>query len=231
MTEQHPNKDLPKEDQNSQTPEGQTDENNNQEGNEENEVTKKLRDQFTQARAREINYATKIAETDKETILSLDPETQKKVIKNIYGLNNIEEVKLLHWEEFYKSKTTESDSSQEDDRLERVEKELKLTKYQQELREIDGEIEKMKLQYPLAFENEEVEQKVRDEIALISNKVDNSERVRRATSFVVSNTENAWKSLRSTGSFSQPKVNVEEQTANKGNEVEDIFRKRFPKKA
>jgi hypothetical protein len=77
--EQTLDKDFPNTE--NQTPEGQS-ENNTQPVEDEDKI--RLRNEFTQARQREIELATQLAEVNKKSILNLDPETQKKVVKRLY---------------------------------------------------------------------------------------------------------------------------------------------------
>ena len=224
MSEQHPNEDLHKED--IQTPEGQPEDNKP-----ENEEMVKLRNEFTQARQREINASIKLAERDKSSILDLDPETQKKVVKHIYWYNSIEEVKHILWDKFYEHKESEVD--EEEDRYASLEKRLKLNEYQQGQKELDREIEGIKTKNPLAFENPEVEQKIRDELKYISADLPLEDRVKRAASLVVGNTDDLWRRLKSEGSFSPAKKQgTEENEAKESSksEINDIFGRRFTKK-
>jgi hypothetical protein len=224
MTEQHPNEDLHEEA--IQTPEGQTEEKKL-----ESEEMVKLRNEFTQTRQREINASIKLAEADKRTILDLDPETQKKVVKHIYWYNSIEEVKHILWDKFYETKEDEVD--EEEDRYASLEKRLKLSEYQQGQKELDREIEGIKAKNPLAFENPEVEQKLRDELKFISTELSLDERVKRAASLVVGNTDDLWRSLKQEGWYSPAKkagVEDAQEKLTSKDEVNSIFERRFPNK-
>jgi len=206
-----------------QTPEGQADK---QEPS-ENEI--RLRNEFTQARQREINASIKLAEKDKSSILDLDVETQKKVVKHIYWYNSIEEVKAVLGDDFYKEREEAGD--QEEDRIASLEQRLKLSEYQQWVKELDREIESIKAKNPLAFENPEVEQKIRDEVKYISSSLSLDERVKRAASLVVWNTDDLWRSLKQTWNYTPAKKeSKEEKNTKTSDEIGEIFGRRFPRK-
>jgi hypothetical protein len=58
---------------------------------------KSLQAEYTRANQEKINLAVKLANIDKKSIIEIgDKKLQDKVIKEIYGLNNIDEVKLIH---------------------------------------------------------------------------------------------------------------------------------------
>lgn len=162
-----------------------------------NEDAKRLRDEFTQARQREINLAIKLAERDKKSILDLDRETQNKVVKELYWLNNLEEVKLIHWDNFYSKQDWDEEES--DDRLAQLEREIKLSKYQREKQEIDSAIDELRRENPLAFEDSEVELKIKEELQYVSDKLPPKERVRRAASMFVVDRDSIWRSIKETG--------------------------------
>lgn len=217
-------------DNNTQAPEGQPD-NNTQPVEDEDKI--RLRNEFTQARQREIELATQLAERDKKTILSLDSDTQKKVVKRLYGLSNLEEVKLIHWENFYEER--EGSESEEEDRLSKLEKELKLTKYNQSKKEIDNAIWKVKEQNAIYFEDNSFEDKLKDELKYISTELDTNERVRRAFSILKSSWVNensaAYKELKDRGSYQKADItinNKEEEDSVK-TEISSIFKRNIRK--
>lgn len=200
-----------------QTPEeGQT-ENQTQPVEDEDKI--RLRNEFTQARQREIELATQLAERDKKSILNLDYETQKKVVKKLYWLDNLEDVKAIHWENFYEIK---EDNDEDEDRTSRLEKELKLLKYNQSKREIDWAIDEVKKDSSIYFEDESFEDKLRQEIRYISPDLDTKERVQRAFSILrnsdISESDKAYKSIRDKWTLSQADI----ETDNNTEEDEDI---------
>lgn len=186
-----------------------------------------LQSEYTKTRQREISYAVKLAERDKKSILEIeDRKIQDKVVKELYGLENLEEVKLIHWDNFYEEK---SEEDVEDDRLTRLEKELKISKYQQEKLELDRAINDIKSKNPLAFEDSNTEAKLREEVQLISNNLSLEERVKRAAKLVVWNTDDLWRALKQEGGYSPSKKEVDnkEETSKVEDEISSIFKKRF----
>lgn len=151
---------------------------------------KSLQAAFTKTRQREIALEVKLASKDKKSILEIeDKKLQDKVIKEIYWLNNLEELKLIHWETFYKEKEEDAEGS-DDDRISKLEKELKLSKYYQSKLDLDWAIDEYKKANPLAFEDEWVEDKIIEELKYISSDLSTKERVRRAATIVLGNNSN-----------------------------------------
>lgn len=146
---------------------------------------KNLQAEYTKVRQWEIALAVKLANKDKKSILEIeDKKLQEKVIKEIYGLNNLEEVKLIHWDTFYK--TDEEKGDDEWDKYSSLEKEFKLMKFHQQKSEIEAAVEAIKKEQPLLFENKANEEKLIEELKYISTELPAAERVKRATSVLMS---------------------------------------------
>ena len=144
---------------------------------------KNLQSSYTKANQERIDLALKLAEKDKSSILDIkDRKLQEKIVKEIYWLNNIDEVKVIHWDKFYEEKSNDYNDNEDEDKMSKLEKELKLLKYSQTKWEIDNSIEEYKKSNPLAFESEEAEDKLREELSYISDTLPIKERVRRAGS-------------------------------------------------
>lgn len=144
---------------------------------------KNLQSSYTRANQERIELAVKLAEKDKSSILDIkDRKLQEKVIKEIYNLNNIEEVKVIHWDKFYEERS--NDYNEDDDKMSMLEKELKLLKYSQTKWELESSINEYKKSNPLMFEDEWAEDKLKEELSYISDSLPIKERVRRAASIV-----------------------------------------------
>lgn len=209
-----------------QTPEGQP-ENNWQPVEDEDKI--RLRNEFTQARQREIDLAIKLAEKDKKSILDLDSDTQKKVVKKLYWLSNLEEVKLIHWENFYEER--EDSVNEEEDRITKLETELKLTKYNQSKREVESAIEEIKKTNWAYFEDDTFEERLKDELKYISPELETKNRVARAFSILKSSMSidnTAYKDLKEKGSYQKADVKTDEnkdEDSSVKTEISSIFKR------
>jgi hypothetical protein len=159
---------------------------------------KSLQSEFTKTRQAQIDLAVKLASTDKKSILELDKDLQDKVIKKIYWLDNLEELKVIHWDNFYKSK--EIDEEDDEDELTRIKKELELIKYNQNKNNLEWAIEQFKKDNKDIFNNEEAEIKLRNEIKYISSDLQPNERINRAfrIAFGINPTDAAYLAMKET---------------------------------
>jgi len=146
------------------------------------EDNKNLQAFATKARQGQIDLAVKLANADKKAILDLDRDLQEKVIKSIYGLNNLEEVKLIHGDDFYNAGSSKShdDEYEDEEKQSKLEKEFKLMKYQIEKKSIEDAISLFKNNNKLLFDNENSEERLKDELKYISTELPIEERVKRA---------------------------------------------------
>lgn len=157
---------------------------------------KNLQSEFTKSRQSEIDLAIKLARKDKSEILNIkDYKIQSKVIKELYGLDNLEDVKLIHWEEFYKEKETED--GDDSDELTKIRNELKLLKYSQNKSELENSFEEFKKENKDLFLSEWAEERLKEELKYISSELPTKERIKRAAKvvFAISPTDAAYLSL------------------------------------
>lgn len=144
------------------------------------EEYKNLQSAFTKANQDKINTYIKLAEKDKkEIILIEDKKLQNKVIKELYWLDNIEELKLIHWDNFFEDKKKDWDDDISD--IERLNKELKLLKYNQTKGELEKAIIDYKKENAVIFTDNTAEDKLREELKYISSELPISERISRAS--------------------------------------------------
>lgn len=176
---------------------------------------KNLQSSYTKANQERIELATKLAEKDKSSILDIkDKKLQDKVIKELYWLNNLDEVKIIHWDKFYEDRTDEDD---DEDRTSKLEKELKILKYTQTKGEINSAIEEYKKENPIHFEDGEAEDKLKEELSYISDTLPHKERVRRAATIVFWNKREAYDALKEKGTF----VKADDKSDENKNKPED----------
>ena len=158
---------------------------------------KSLQSEFTKTRQAQIDLAVKLATSDKKSILELDKDLQDKVIKKIYWLDNIEELKVIHWNNFYEDRDNDEDDG---DELTRIKKELELIKYNQNKNSLEGAIEQFKKENNDFFKSEDAEIKLRNEIKYISSDLSPNERINRAfrIAFWINPTDAAYLALQET---------------------------------
>lgn len=163
------------------------------------EDNKNLQAFATKARQGQIDLAIRLAKADKKAILDLDEDLQNKVIKQVYWLNNLEEVKLIHGDDFYVEKN--HDDEDNDNRSSKLEQEVKLMRYQIEKKSIDDQIEVFKASNKLLFDNDNAEKKLRDELKYISSDLPVEERIKkaaRAAFWAISTNDNLYVKLMET---------------------------------
>ena len=144
---------------------------------------KSLQSEFTKTRQREIDMAIKLVSKDKKELLAIqDKKLQEKVIKEVYGLANLEEVKLIHGNQFWEdgnNNTNDYDDDESD--ILKIRKELDLMKYRSEKDTIEKEINSFKKENAILFDTEDAEDRLRDELKYISKELPAEERIKRAS--------------------------------------------------
>jgi len=143
---------------------------------------KELQSEFDRRNEDYYRVQTKIAEANPKEILSMDKKLQNKVIKSIYWYDNLEELKVIHWENFYENEDKASDDGDEDDRTSVLEKELKLIKWQQSKWELNRALDEWtKENKSIISSDEDALTKIRNELEYVSDKLDAKERIKRAS--------------------------------------------------
>lgn len=139
---------------------------------------------YTRTRQNEIDLAVKLASKDKSSILDIkDVKLQNKVIGEIYGLSNIEEVKAIYGEEFYKS----DDEKTEDDTV-KLQREIALMKHNSEKEKIERAIKDYKRTNPELVPDAQSEEQLRGKLSLLSHTIPAEERVELAGKLAFGNT-------------------------------------------
>lgn len=176
----------------------------------EEEKYKSLQSEYTRNRQNEIKIAVELVKENKWKLLTLEKDLQDKVVKEIYWLENVEEVKAVYWNSFYKEEKEDKDD--DDERTSAIEKELKILKHRQEKKEVDDAILRFKNENKILFDIEDAEQKLRDELKYISSELSVEERVKRAwrsAFWAISSTDALYTKIMQTqwgwASFSQGK--------------------------
>jgi hypothetical protein len=126
----------------------------------------------------------------------MESKMQNKVIGEIYGYNNVEELKLIQGEEFWKS----ADEKELSDYDELAQK-MKVLEYQNKKSDINRALESFQKDNSKIFtDNEDALQKIEGELAYISDTLPAKERVERAGKILfgnnyVDNTTQAYLSM------------------------------------
>lgn len=150
---------------------------------------KALQPEFDRRNEELYNTAIKLVKKDKKELLSLDKKTQSKVVKELWGLSSIEELKVIYGDDVLEDEEWKKQTSKnnDDDLL----KEIKLLKYNQAQSELKTIVNDIKKERKLT--DEQVE-KVLSEVNNLSTSLALADRVDRAIKIVVPNIDinTAW---------------------------------------
>jgi len=137
---------------------------------------KEAQDALSRKAEENIKANIKLATLDAKEILGMDSKMQNKVISEVYWYNNLEELKTIQWEEFWKT-SGEQDLTE----IELMAKEVKILKMQNKKSDITRALEDYKKDNAKIFtDNEDALQKIEGELAYISESLPAKERVERA---------------------------------------------------
>jgi hypothetical protein len=190
------------------------------------EEYKNLQAAFTKANQDKINTYVRLVEKDKKEILNIeDKKLQNKVIKELYWLDNIEELKLIHWDKFLKEDKSEDDELTD---IERLNNELKLLKHNQAKWELEKAIADYKKDNTIIFEDSTAEDKLREELRYISSELSINERINRASkiAFWINNIKEWYRQLQWTDGWYVAWWKTEkEQVTEVSKEIWNIFSK------
>lgn len=134
----------------------------------------------TRTRQFAIKTALDAVEANPQYISSIeDKSVQDAVVKHKYGFDNYEQLIAVMWDNFSQSNSDNGGNGDENIPT-KLEKEVRLLKYQQEVTQIDNAIAEYKMSNPQMFAEEDAEQKLREELKFISDKLPIKERIRRS---------------------------------------------------
>lgn len=144
---------------------------------------KEASDALSQKAEQDIKTNIKLATLDPKEILTMDGKMQNKVIGEIYGYNNVEELKLIQGEEFWKS-ADEKELSDYDE----LNQKMKILEYQNKKSDITRALESYQKDNSKIFDdNEDAIQKIEGELAYISETLPAKERIERAGKILFGN--------------------------------------------
>lgn len=185
---------------------------------------KEAQDELSKKSEALIKANLTLAETNPKSILDMDTKMQNKIIKKVYWYENLEELTLLLWDNFYDDK---SDEDKDDDKMSILEKEVKILKYQRDRDWMDRALENFQLKNEkLLKEDDGAFDRLRKEIEYISDKLPANERIERASKIafgnIISNSDDAYLKMQEISmGWSSKKVTENKEIKNQ--EVDDIF--------
>ena len=143
---------------------------------------------WTKAQQERIALAWKLASKDPKELLNMDASIQNKVVKEIWGYENLDELKVMLPDLFDDNDGDDKWSS--DDVVEQMKREQQLLRMKLEKKEINDEIEKFSSSNSdLVNSIPNFTEKVNEELKNISSNLPAKERVTRATKLVAGNSD------------------------------------------
>lgn len=141
------------------------------------EQYKALQSTYTANRQYMIDMALESAKANPQSISSIkDEKLQSTVVKQLYGVDSYAQLVAIHWEDFY----NKSDEDGDEDSTKKLEREVKILKFNAEKSEVENALREFKITNPQYFTNPKNEEQLRNELRYVSGELTPSERIRRA---------------------------------------------------
>lgn len=138
-----------------------------------------LQSEYTRVRQALIETTATVAKNDPAYINTIkDTKLQNAVVKQLYGFDTYEQAVAVLWDNF---NAPDNGGNGDEDRTEKLERELKLIKYNAQKAEVDNAVKDFKLSNPQFFTDPSAEEKLRSELQFVSGELPATERVRRAS--------------------------------------------------
>jgi hypothetical protein len=132
----------------------------------------------TKARQNEIANAIRLAKLDPKSVNEIgDIKVQNAVVKEVYGLDTLAQVKEVYGDSFHDKKDGNDDG---EDEISSIKKEFKLLKVKTEADAVKNAINALKASNPNLLKSEQDEETLRREMSLISASLPPEERVKKA---------------------------------------------------
>lgn len=174
-----------------QTPENGLSDNNNNGSNLEKQYHD-TKNAFTQTRQALIDFAKSQVDANPAAVEQIpDKAVQKKVLQDKWGVESLEELKIANPEIFSSEEDASSQNNQDDDKISKVERELNLMKYREIQTKTKEAIESLK-QWSgedIAKSIPDFDQKIKEEMDLLSDKLTPFEKAKRAFKIVVDSSD------------------------------------------
>ena len=141
-----------------------------------------LQAEYTRNRQALIDTTAMVAKNDPTYINSIkDVKLQNAVVKQLYNFETYEQAVAVLGNDF----NAVNDGNGDEDRTEKLERELKLIKYNASKSEVENAIKDFKLTNPNLFLAQDAEDKLRAELQFISGELPANERIRKASSIAL----------------------------------------------
>ena len=162
---------------NNQNPEGQA------EIKYSEEEYKNLQAFWTKANQALIDMSKKLAEKDPKELLNMESKIQNKIIKEVWGYDNLDELRIM-LPDVLEGKSTEEFNNDETS-VEKMEREYRLLKMKLEKKDIDDEIDKyVSANSKIVSSIPNFSEKIKEELKSISSNLPSKERVNKATKLI-----------------------------------------------
>lgn len=192
---------------------------------------KELQGEFDRRNEASFQKDLKLAELNKKYILDVDQKTQNKLIKELYGYDNLEELTTMHGDNFYEDKGGDDG---EVDEIQELKKKVKLMELKANKWATEDAIEAYVGRHEDVFKDTKALEKLRDELKYVSDNLSPKERVERAGKLAfgayVDKKSDAYLALQEV-QINKERSNIWVTPAENNSEIENIFLGRFWKKA
>lgn len=174
---------------------------------------------YTKANEEKLTYARKLAQANPKNILDMDAKTQAKVIKDEFGYESLDELKIMKPDIFEEKDNGGVNLDGGDDENKKLQRELALLKMQRDKDNVEWAIDSYISNNPKVAEAiPSFKEKIAEELKYISSKLPAKERVERATKLVTSNSNTgieAYLSLQGKSYNKTPKAELNDDAIRK----------------
>lgn len=142
----------------------------------------------TRNRQLAIQMATEAAKANPKLISTIeDTKVQNAVARELYGLENLAQVKAVYGDEYWKSSEKRDDG--EEDKVSTLERKLRMFETKSEFERVEQAVSSFKASNPSLIKSEKDEEALRNEMSLISTKLSPEERVKKASRIAFGDSE------------------------------------------
>jgi len=137
---------------------------------------------WTKANQALIDISKKLAENDPKELLNMESKIQNKIIKEVWGYDNLDELRIM-LPDVLEGKSTEK--FDENNWVDKMEREYRLLKMKLEKKDIDDEIDKyISVNSKIVSSIPNFTEKIKEELKSISSSLPSKERVNKATKLI-----------------------------------------------
>lgn len=142
---------------------------------------------FTKANEEKLALARQLASVNPKSILGMDAKTQAKIIKDEWGYDSLDELKIMK-PDVFEDKKVNIENNEDDDTSAQLIKELNLIKLQRNKEGVENAISTYVASNRKVVDTiPNFEQRVNDELKYITSELPPKERVERAVRLISSN--------------------------------------------